>query len=328
MKSGIPFLLALVFGALVELSRQVYAVELVKPTPEEIARCEALSAERDQTRCFQAYSIRGLKFPDEAEELGFFTNAARMALFKPKGNGPFPTVLLLHTCAAVDFDPQHMRYWVSRALEEGYVAFVVDSWGQRGIFQGTCFGVPPGFAPMPVRVRDAYEALRHLGKFDFVDTSRVAAMGFSMGGRVAHLLASKEIAARFSKQRFAATVAVYGQCFSREFGMTFVLPDSDAPLLSLLGELDEDGDPRECLPRLQKLKESGAPVEWHVFPNTGHAWDQPKSSPPRRVRQIGSSPEGVLFAYDAKVADESRKRAFEFLARHLKARDGGTDPPK
>ena len=149
MKSGIPFLLALALVALVELSRQVYAVELVKPTPEEISRCEALSAERDRTRCFQAYSVKGLKFPDEAEELGFFTNAARMALFKLKGNGPFPAVLLLHTCAAVDFDPQHMRYWVSRALEEGYVAFVVDSWGRRGISQGTCFGVPPGFAPIP-----------------------------------------------------------------------------------------------------------------------------------------------------------------------------------
>ena len=328
MKSGIPFLLALVFGALVGPSWYVHAVEYVDPTPEQKAHCEALADQESRQRCLGGYSVRGLKFPDDAQELGFFTNAARMAIFKPKGNGPFPAVLLLHTCAAVDFDPQQMRYWVSHALEKGYVAFVVDSWGQRGISQGTCFGVPPGFAPIPVRVRDAYEALRHLGKFDFVDTSRVAAMGFSMGGRVAHLLASKEIAARFSKQRFAATVAVYGQCFSREFGMTFLLPDSDAPLLSLLGELDEDGDPRECLPRLQKLKESGAPVEWHVFPNTGHAWDQTKFSPPQRVRQIGSSPEGVLFAHDAKVADESRDRAFEFLARHLKVRDGRTDPPK
>ncbi|WP_457278906.1 dienelactone hydrolase family protein [Polaromonas sp. P5_D5] len=329
MRSVISFLLVLGFVSSFGFSPNADAVEFVEPTPEQKARCEAVADERPRQLCLQAYSVMGLKFPDTVEEFGSFTNASRMAIFKPKGNGPFPALLLLHTCAAVDFDPQHMRYWVSRALEEGYVAFVVDSWKQRGIPQeGTCFVIRPGFAPLPVRVRDAYEALRHLGKFDFVDTSRVAAMGFSQGGRVAHLLASKGTAARYSVQRFAATVAVYGQCFSREFGATFVLPDSDAPLLSLLGELDEDGDPRECLPRLQKLQESGAPVEWHVFPNTGHAWDQPKSSPPRRVRQIGSSPEGVLFAYDAKVADESRKRVFEFLARHLKARDGGVGPPK
>lgn len=320
MKPAISFLLGLAFVAFVGPSGHVHAVEPVDPTPEEKARCEGMSAERSRKLCLRAYSVRGLKFPDEAQELGFFTNAARMAIFKPKGNGLFPALLLLHTCGAVDVDPQHMRYWVSRALEEGYVAFVVDSWKQRGISQGTCFGIPPGFAPIPVRVRDAYEALRHLGKFSFVDLSRVAAMGFSHGGRVAHLLASKEFAAAYSvgKQRFAATVAVYGQCFSRGSGATYVWPDSDAPLLSLLGELDEDGDPRECLPRLQKLKEKGIPVEWHVFPNTGHAWDQARFSPPRRVHQIGSSSDGVLFAYDAKIADESRDRAFEFVARHLK----------
>lgn len=278
-----------------------------------------MSFERGRKLCLRAYSVRGLKFPDEAEELGFFTNAARMAIFKPKGDGPFPALLLLHTCGAVDVDPQHMRYWVSQALKEGYVAFVVDSWKQRGISEGTCFGISPGFAPIPVRVRDAYEALRHLGKFSFVDTSRVAAIGFSHGGRVAYLLGSKDIAERHSpgKQRFVATLAVYGQCFNREFGQNFVRADIDMPLLSLLGELDEDGDPRECVPRLQALREKGAPVEWHVFPKTGHAWDQPTFRVARRVSQLGASG-GVLFAYDSKVADESRTRAFEFLARHLK----------
>lgn len=320
MRSVISFLLVLGFVSSFGFSQNADAVEFVEPTLEQKAHCEALADERSRQLCLGGYSVRGLKFPDEAEELGFFTNASRMAIFKPKGNGPFPALLLLHSCAAVDFDPQHMRYWVSRALEEGYVAFVVDSWGQRGISE-LCKTSPPGFVPihLQVRARDAYEALRHLGKFDFVDTSRVAAMGFSNGGRVTYLLGSKEVSERFSpgKQRFVATVAVYGQCFNREFKRNFVLPDIDVPLLSLLGELDEDGDPRDCLPRLQALKEKGAPVEWHVFPNTGHAWDSPKFSPPRRFGYIGNT-SGVLFAYDAKVADESRERAFEFLARHLK----------
>jgi dienelactone hydrolase len=319
MKPVISFLLGLVFVALIGSSRHVRAVELVDPTPEEKAYCQALADERVRQLCLRAYSVRGLEFPDEAQELGFFTNASRMAIFKPKGNGPFPALLLLHTCAAVDFDPQQMRYWAGHAIEEGYVVFIVDSWSQRGISQGTCFGVPPGFAPLPVRVRDAYEALRHLGKFDFVDTSRVAAMGFSHGGRTTYFLASKDAAERFSrsKQRFAAAVAVYGACYNREFKQNFVLPDIDVPLLSLLGELDEDGNPRECVPRLQALKDKGAPVEWHVFPKTGHAWDQPKFALPRRTEFVGLSG-GVLMAYDSKVADESRNRAFEFLARHLK----------
>lgn len=320
MRSVISFLLVLGFVSSYGFSQNADAVEFVEPTPEQKAHCEALANERSRQLCLGGYSVRGLKFPDKAEELGFFTNASRMAIFKPKGNGPFPALLLLHTCAAVDFDPQQMRYWASRAIEEGYVAFVVDSWSQRGVPEGICFKVPPGFTSLPVRTRDAYEVLQYLRKFDFVDASRVAAMGFSHGGRVANLLASKDVAARFSQdgQRFAATVAVYGACFSRELGdITFLLPDSDMPLLSLIGELDEDGDPRECVPRLQALKDKGAPVEWHVFPKTGHAWDQPKFASPRRTSFVGLSG-GVLMAYDSKVADESRNRAFEFLARHLK----------
>jgi len=320
IKAVISFVLGLAFVAFVGSSRHVRAVELVDPTPKEKTYCQSLADDRVRKLCLQAYSVRELKFPDEAQELGSSTNASRMAIFKPKGNGSFPALLLLHTCAAVDFDPQQMRYWASRAIEEGYVVFIVDSWSQRDIPGGTCFTRPPGFAPLPVRTRDAYEALQHLRKFDFVDASRVAAMGFSMGGRVAHLLASKDVAARFSRGglRFTATVSVYGQCFNRELGgISFLLPDSDMPLLSLLGELDEDGDPRECVPRLQALKDKDAPVEWHVFPKTSHAWDQPKFGFPRRVRQVGASSE-VLFAYDPRVADESRDRAFEFLARHLK----------
>ncbi len=315
-----PFLLVLAFVAMVGHSRNVHAVEYLDLTPEQRAHCETAAGPRIRQNCLGAYSVKGLTFPAQAQELGFFSNAAQMAIFKPKGDGPFPAILLLHSCAAVDFDPQQMRFWASRALENGYVVFVVDSWGQRGISQ-ICTSSPPGFGPihMGVRARDAYDALEHLGKFAFVDSSRVATVGFSNGGRVSYRLGSRRVAEMFSirNQRFTATVAVYGQCFNREFGATFLLPDVDRPLLSLLGELDEDGDPRDCLPRLEELKGKGVPVEWHVFPDTGHAWDSPKFRVPVRFGFIGNT-SGVLFAYDPKVAEESRNRVFEFLARQLK----------
>ncbi len=315
-----PFLLVLAFVAMVDHSRNVHAVEYLDLTPEQRAHCETAAEQRIRQSCLGAYSVKGLTFPAQAQELGFFSNAAQMAIFKPKGDGPFPALLLLHTCAAADFDPQQMRFWTSRALENGYVVFVVDSWGQRGISQ-ICRSSPPGFQPihMGVRTRDAYEALWHLSKFDFVDSSRVAAAGFSNGGRVSYLLGSSGMAQIFApgKRRFAATVAVYGQCFNREYDRTFLRSDVDRPLLSLLGELDEDGDPKECVPRLQDLKDKGVSVEWHVFPETGHGWDQPSIRVPRRVVQVGNTG-GVLFAYDPKVAEESRNRVFEFLARQLK----------
>ena len=68
---------------------------------------------------------------------------------------------------------------MSQALKAGYAAFVVDSWSQRGISEH-CRSSPTGFLPIhiAVRTRDAYDALEHLARFDFVDKSRFAAIGF------------------------------------------------------------------------------------------------------------------------------------------------------
>jgi len=295
------------------------AVEWGSPTPEQAARCDQQPDLKDQNDCRWAYSVNGLKFPDQAEEPGFFTNTARMGIFKPRGSGPFPALIVLHTCAAVDFDPRHMPYWVSQALKAGYAAFVVDSWSQRGIPE-LCRSSPVGFLPVhiAVRTRDAYDALEHLAKFDFIDKSRIAAIGFSNGGRVSYQLARKAAREMYSRSglRFAATIAVYGQCYFPQRGIAYVQEDVVSPVLALLGELDEDGDPNECVPRLQALRANGISVEWHVFPKTGHAWDQPRNSPPRTVSYLGN-PGGVLFAYDSQVTEATRERIFEFLARHF-----------
>ncbi len=315
------FLNGLTFTAvgLVGLISPAAAVEWGSPTLEQAARCDKQPDLKDQNDCRWAYSVKGLKFPDEAEEPGFFTNTARMGIFKPRGSGLFPALILLHTCAAVDFDPQHMPYWVSQALKAGYAAFVVDSWSQRRTSE-LCQSSPTGFLPIhiAVRTRDAYDALEHLAKFDFIDKSRAAAIGFSNGGRVSYQLIRKPVREMYSPSggRFAAAIAVYGKCLLESRGFVYLDQDVDQPLLALLGELDRDGDPKVCLPRLETLRAKGAPVEWHVFPKTGHAWDQPKNSMPRTISYLGN-PDGVLFAYDGHVTESTRDKVFEFLARHL-----------
>ena len=296
------------------------AVKWGNLTPEQDARCDNQPDTADQNDCRWAYSVNGLMFPAEAEEPGFFTNTARMGVFKPTAAGPFPALILLHSCAAVDFDPQHMAYWVSRALKAGYVAFVVDSWSQRDISELCQSSPDPVFlrTHIAIRTRDAYDALEHLAKFDFIDKARIAAIGFSNGGRVAYQLGRKPVREMYSRSgaRFAAAVAVYGKCSFENRGIVYVAQDVDQPLLALLGELDADGDPKVCVPRLEKLREKGAPVEWHVFPKTGHAWDSPRMSPPGVVRYLGN-PEGVLFAYDSQVTDATSEKVFQFLSRHL-----------
>ena len=290
-----------------------------KPTPEQDARCDTHQDTKDKNDCGWAYSLSALALPTEGEVPGFFTNTARMGIFKPDGAGPFPALIIMHTCGAVDHDPAHMPFWVEQAIKAGFVAFVLDSWSQRGISE-ICQSGRGVFLQfhIAVRTRDAYDALGHLIKFPFVDRDRIAAIGFSNGGRVSYQIArwaAQEMYAQ-TATRFAAAIAVYGKCFQKSRGIEYLAADVERPLLALLGDQDRDGDPADCLPRLEKLRAAGKPVEWHVFPGVGHAWDQPINRTPRTVTYLGS-PEGVLFAYDGAAQSKSVELVFGFLSQQF-----------
>lgn len=51
------------------------------------------------------------------------------SLYRPEGNGPFPAVVLLHTCGGIQ---PHISDWGQRLKESGYVALAVDSFTPRG----------------------------------------------------------------------------------------------------------------------------------------------------------------------------------------------------
>jgi hypothetical protein len=51
-------------------------------------------------------------------------------LSRPKGDGPYPAVVLLHTCAGIS---KHEGFWVTRLVAQGYVVLTVDSLTPRGM---------------------------------------------------------------------------------------------------------------------------------------------------------------------------------------------------
>lgn len=292
------------------------AAATVPLTPQQEARCAAQKESSYQGACRDAYSTPGLKMPAQADE-GMTSRSGAMAIFKPAGKGPFPALVIMHTCDVIDAD--QTRYWVRAAIERGYVAFVLDSFTQRGAQSGTCnqTRADRSFPVYPTRARDAYDALGHLATFPFVDRARLSAIGFSQGGRVAYTVAGVRYAAMFAPDplRFHAIVSVYGRCRNPISKKWWVQDDSTTPLLSLLGGRDADGDASECLPRFEMLKSSGRPIEWHVYPNAAHSWDNARFVPGRQVTQWGIPGNVVRFEYDPRVTDDSRDRAFAFIGR-------------
>jgi dienelactone hydrolase len=256
-----------------------------------------------------------LKLTTEAKEPSLFMSAP--VLLKPAGEGPFPALVVYHTCGGVrseTFD------WAKRAVAEGYVALVIDSLGPRGL-KTNC--IPPTSVPISRGVKDAYQALVHLQSLPFVDRDRIGLIGFSWGAMVGTLVSSAEVAQLMSPgPRYQASVAFYPMCYFKGMrGITttfeYLRQDADRPLLVLMGDQDNETPPADCLPRLEQLKAKNAPVEWHLYPDTTHCWDCISVNGYRKVDFQGNN---IVYRYRKDVTEDSGKRAFEFLAKAMPKR--------
>jgi dienelactone hydrolase len=233
--------------------------------------------------------------PDVADSFGLFTSISNRA-FKPAGDGPFPAVVLMHTCGGVR-NP-HIKQHAQELLKAGHAVLVVDSFEPRGV-ENCATRIVSGSAG----VADAYAALAFLASRPFVDKSRIYQVGYSWGAIVSTMLASPQSAAIVgSSLRFAATVSNYSTC-TYQNRYQLVLQDSDRPLLMLMGGQDQELPPASCFPLLPDMKARGSPVEWFVFPGATHSWDKP--SQPERG-----------YVYNDRVTAEATAKMLEFLARH------------
>jgi dienelactone hydrolase len=261
-----------------------------------------------------------LEFPVDATSPGFFSTP-KMTLFKPEGPGPFPALVLQHQCGGLGGRVANasMLNWAKEAVARGYVAFLIDSLGPRGV-DTVCMG-PKGGVNFMRGARDAFQAAAHLRKLDFVDKKRIAFAGYSWGAMVG-VLASGNLwaTALGSGERFAAVASLYPGCFSiRPPGGTpyeIMNTDIDRPLLVLMGESDTETPPADCLPKLEALRSAGAPVEWHVYPETTHCWDCQQIDGFSKVDVRGNR---VTYRFDRSVTQDSQRRVFEFLKKHLDA---------
>ena len=253
-----------------------------------------------------------LVFSNEAKTLGTFTDLAN-GLFSPtnKDANKLPALVIFHTCGGIS---KHIRYWAEEALKEGYVVLVPDA--MRGL-ANDC-GSPPKILNARF-IKDALDAVAYLGTLSYVDDQRISILGFSKGGLVATWIASSSVvsALRPGTKPIASAISVYGFCGlaptkGRPQGAVILQPDTDRPLLLLMGGKDNEAPAASCLDRLPRMVESGAPVQWHIYPDATHAWDSVDKDGYSKV--ASTTGERITYHYDSVVTADSRKRVFDFLA--------------
>jgi len=238
-----------------------------------------------------------------ADELVTFTAAAprgqtgidiRGYLAKPKGNGPFPAVILLHSCLGL---PSNRHAIESALASSGYVALFVDDFATRGLRE-TCA------VNFPEALPDAYGALAYLSRLPTVDPSRIAAVGFSQGADTALRIASSGAASGFAIPdglKFRAAAAFYPPCSNVESERLKI------PTLILVGSADGVTPAADC--ELLARNQPGD-VKLVVYPRAGHCFDDP-------VFDGGKSVMGMTLKYDPDAAKRSKQDLGGFLAQNL-----------
>jgi dienelactone hydrolase len=221
---------------------------------------------------------------------------------QPAGPGPFPAVVLLHTCGGMRTG--HTVRWADRLAGQGYAALVVDSFTPRG---SPACGVPHFFPATLAQVADdAFAALQHLRQRPDVDARRIGVMGFSYGASAALRTSS----ARYRRDvgGFQAAVAFYPLCVSprsdwppaAQERSNNLYADIEAPTLILMGEADNDTPSvaANCAREVEGLRRAGRPIAITLYPGAGHVFDG------------GAN-------YHPAAATQATRDMFEFFARHL-----------
>lgn len=219
-------------------------------------------------------------------------------LRRTNGTRPSPAIVLLHGCAG-DWGRLDQR-WGKQISAWGYVTLTVDSFGPRGIKQA-CGGMPVDLA------FDAYRALNFLVQQPFVDASRVAAMGFSLGGWLALTSVERGIVEQISPNKFRAAIAFYPPCLGFKDNMT-------VPTLILIGERDDWTPAGECRNMvdgrddwgISRRKGDGIPVRLVVYPDAFHGFDVSSLQTPIQYR-------GHHLEFNQAAADRSIEAVREFL---------------
>lgn len=202
---------------------------------------------------------KGITFDPKTEPSiplkGFFT--------KPEGAGPYPAVILLHTCAGIS---EHEESWSDRLVAWGYVVLTVDSFTPRGV-KYICDGRQgQGWTTPWSRALDAYGAKRYLLTRPFVDPTRIAVMGMSHGAMTILEVIKRSTSAGLAMEPFRAAVAFYPLCGNPE--------PVNTPTLVLIGGADNWTPADQCIQYLERLQPPHE-MTLKVFPDAHHVFDHP-----------------------------------------------------
>ena len=166
-------------------------------------------------------------------------------LYKPEGDGPFPTVIALHGCGGLSghSEPVLPRYrdWAEQFLKDGKAVLLPDSYGSRGLGP-QCRVRERRLTARRERVADIVAARQWLMQQPWVAHDRISLVGWANGASALLWAVRPQLWSRGAEPDFRSAIAFYPDCrISAGLGWS-----ARVPTLLLIGAKDDVSSPPAC----------------------------------------------------------------------------------
>ncbi|MDR3488946.1 MAG: dienelactone hydrolase family protein [Bradyrhizobium sp.] len=236
-------------------------------------------------------------------------------LYKPAGDGPFPTVIALHGCGGLggNSEPVQPRYrdWAELLLKAGDAVLLPDSYGSREL------GPQCRVKQRPVRanrerVADIMASRQWLMQQHWAARDRISLLGWANGASAVLWAVRPQLSSRVAEPDFRSAIAFYPDCrVASGLGWS-----TRVPTLVLIGAKDDVSSPPACRQMIDGARGRSALARIVVYPSAYHDFD--RANLPVHAVAATSDPAGPEHGHlgtDTEARADSQKRVAEWLAR-------------
>jgi dienelactone hydrolase len=236
-------------------------------------------------------------------------------LYKPDGDGPFPTVIALHGCGGLagHSEPIQPRYrdWAEQLLKAGNAVLLPDSYGSRELGP-QCRVRERRVSARRERVADIMASRQWLLQQPWAARERISLLGWANGASALLWAVRPQLSSRNGEPDFRSAIAFYPDCrISSGLGWS-----ARVPTLLLIGAKDDVSSPPACRQMIEGARGRSALARIVIYPGAYHDFDR-ANLPPHAVAGLADAavPDRGHLGTDPEARADSQKRVAEWLAR-------------
>jgi dienelactone hydrolase len=237
-------------------------------------------------------------------------------LFKPDGEGPFPTVIALHGCDGLGghSEPVLSRYrdWAEQLLKTGHAVLLPDSYGSREVGpQCQIRERERRVQARRERVADITASRLWLAQQSWVARDRISLVGWANGGSALLWAVRPQSLSKSGEADFRSAIAFYPDCRASS-GLGW---STRVPTLVLIGAKDDVTPPAACRQMVDGAHGRSALARIIVYPEAFHDFDRANLPPHAIPASDAAAPERGHIGTDAEARADSQQRVADWLAR-------------